>query len=162
MHGLELRGVAGSYVGPEQRNTALAKAGVYSRVRQKQLTAWLGLRNSAAHGQHNAYTTEEVMHMLAGIQEFFIALDRTVVPVPPAEPVPSSPAIDAPYASLYAAPSPEAQAKTLKNMRKRLRQIKEILAAEDITEAKKLKKIRFVVNLLLPDKEQPDTEKAPV
>lgn len=47
----------------------------------------------------------------------------------------------------------------LKNARKRYRQLKEILAAEDITDAKKVKKVRFVVNLLLPDgeKELPGT-----
>jgi uncharacterized protein with WD repeat len=98
--------------------------------------------------------------MLAGIRDFFAALDKAAAPVPPAGPVPSSPVSEAP-AEAWPKPSPEAQAKTLKNMRKRLRQIKEILAAEEITEAKKLKKIRFVVNLLLPDTEQPDTEKAP-
>lgn len=42
----------------------------------------------------------------------------------------------------------------LKNARKRYRQLKEILAAEDIPDAKKVKKIRFIVNLLLPAKEQ--------
>ena len=56
-----------------------------------------------------------------------------------------------------AAPPAEETAKLrhiLKNARKRYRQFKEILVAEDITDTKKLKKIRFVVNLLLPDKEQ--------
>lgn len=42
----------------------------------------------------------------------------------------------------------------LRNARKRYRQLKEILAAENIADAKKVKKVRFVVNLLLPDKEQ--------
>lgn len=43
----------------------------------------------------------------------------------------------------------------LKNVRKRLRQLHEILAADDIADAKKIKKIRFVVNLLLPPPEPP-------
>jgi uncharacterized membrane protein YccC len=48
----------------------------------------------------------------------------------------------------------------LRNARQRYRQLKEILAAEDIPDAKKVKKVRFVVNLLLPEKEQ-DDKKAP-
>lgn len=49
----------------------------------------------------------------------------------------------------------------LKNVRKRLRQLHEILAADDTADAKKVKKIRFVVNLLLPPPEQPpQSEKA--
>lgn len=50
----------------------------------------------------------------------------------------------------------------LKNARKRYRQLKEILAAEDIPDVKKVKKIRFVVNLLLPDKEQLQDKKASI
>lgn len=47
----------------------------------------------------------------------------------------------------------------LKNVRKRLRQLHEILAAEDIADAKKVKKIRFVVNLLLPPNGEQSSEK---
>ena len=44
----------------------------------------------------------------------------------------------------------------------RLRQLHEILRAEDISDVKKVKKIRFVANLLLPPPEQPaQPEKAP-
>jgi len=41
----------------------------------------------------------------------------------------------------------------LKNARKRYQQLKEILSAEDIPDGKKVKKIHFVVNLLLSSTE---------
>ena len=44
----------------------------------------------------------------------------------------------------------------LRNARQRYRQLKEILAAKDIPMAKKVKKVCFVVNLLLHEKEQDD------
>jgi hypothetical protein len=50
----------------------------------------------------------------------------------------------------------------LKGVRKRLRQLHEILAAEDIPDAKKVKKIRFVVNLLLPSAAGEQSEKTSV
>ena len=151
--GIKFPGAA-ARVGPEQRNMALLRQGLYNRVKQKQVSAWISLRNSAAHGLD--LVLADVERMLAGVLDFLQEF-----PAPTAGAEPPTPTPEAPAATPWPTPSPEAQAKTLKNMRKRLRQVKEILAAEDITDAKKLKKIRFVINLLLPDKEQPDTEKAP-
>lgn len=51
--------------------------------------------------------------------------------------------------------TPDENARALRNMRKRLRELKQILADADIPDAKKVKKIRFVVPLLLPEEEQP-------
>ena len=64
---------------------------------------------------------------------------------------PSAPAPDEELAKLR---------RILRNARQRYRQLKEILDAGDIPDAKKVKKVRFVVNLLLPTKEQ-DDKKAP-
>ena len=36
-------------------NAELAKAGVYTKLDQKNVTAWLGLRNHAAHGDYDKY-----------------------------------------------------------------------------------------------------------
>jgi hypothetical protein len=154
-HGIKFPGAA-THVGPEQRNMALLRQGFYNRTKQKQVSGWISLRNSAAHGVQTDLVLVDVERMLSGVLGFL-----SEFPVPEVAAEPPVPAPEAPAATPWPTPSPEAQAKTLKNMRKRLRQVKEILAAEDITDAKKLKKIRFVVNLLLPDKEQPDTEKAP-
>lgn len=51
-------------------NSELAKANVYSKVDQKNVTAWLGLRNDAAHGNYNAYTKEQVALMIDNIRNF--------------------------------------------------------------------------------------------
>jgi len=51
-------------------NSELAKAGVYNKNDQKQVTAWAGLRNDAAHGNYKNYGDSEVKLMLAGIRDF--------------------------------------------------------------------------------------------
>jgi hypothetical protein len=51
-------------------NADLAKAGKYSKLDQKQATAWLDLRNKAAHGKYSEYTNEQVVLMLAGVRDF--------------------------------------------------------------------------------------------
>lgn len=53
-------------------NADLAKAGVYSTAYQKQIIAWLGIRNSAAHGQYSNYSKEEISLMLQGIRQFIV------------------------------------------------------------------------------------------
>ena len=55
-------------------NSDLAKLNVYSSGYQKQIIAWLGLRNSAAHGKYNEYTIEEVNLMLQGIRQFILTV----------------------------------------------------------------------------------------
>lgn len=51
-------------------NADLAGARVYSSLDQKNVTAWLGLRNDAAHGHYNEYTGEQVALMLQGVRDF--------------------------------------------------------------------------------------------
>ncbi len=51
-------------------NGELAKAGIYNKSMQKQITAWAGLRNDAAHGNWPAYTKEQVALMVAGVNAF--------------------------------------------------------------------------------------------
>ncbi len=51
-------------------NSDLAKATAYKKNDQKQVTAWAGLRNDAAHGEYNNYTEGEVKLMVAGIRDF--------------------------------------------------------------------------------------------
>lgn len=51
-------------------NADLAKAGTCSKLEQKDVTAWLGLRNSAAHGKYSDYDAGRVGLMIAGIREF--------------------------------------------------------------------------------------------
>jgi hypothetical protein len=50
-------------------NIALAKAGTYNVLVQKQVTSWADLRNSAAHGEFDKYDDEHVSHMLIGVRK---------------------------------------------------------------------------------------------
>jgi hypothetical protein len=54
----------------EKMNTDLVKADAYEKLQQKNITAWLDLRNKAAHGEYDKYATQEVKLMLAGITDF--------------------------------------------------------------------------------------------
>ena len=51
-------------------NSDLAKESIYSKIDQKQVTFWLGIRNSAAHGKYDEYTESDVRLMLEGIKNF--------------------------------------------------------------------------------------------
>ena len=51
-------------------NSELKKAKVYQLLDQKQVTAWLGLRNDAAHGNYSNYTKEQVQQMHNGVLNF--------------------------------------------------------------------------------------------
>jgi hypothetical protein len=55
-------------------NDDLAKAGVYTKVQQKLVTGWQGIRNEAAHGNFSAYNPDEVRNMLSGITAFVASL----------------------------------------------------------------------------------------
>lgn len=54
----------------EAMNTDLAKQLIYSKLDQKQVTAWLDLRNKAAHGKYGEYSADQVSLMLQGVQSF--------------------------------------------------------------------------------------------
>ena len=51
-------------------NADLAKKEVYNRLDQKNVTAWLDLRNKAAHGKYQEYTKEQVALMLQSLSDF--------------------------------------------------------------------------------------------
>ena len=51
-------------------NSELTKQQVYSKLDQKNVTAWLGLRNDAAHGNYDAYGKEQVGLLIAGVRDF--------------------------------------------------------------------------------------------
>jgi hypothetical protein len=55
-------------------NADLLKAQCYTLTYQKQITAWLDLRNNAAHGNYSLYTPEEVKLMIAGIRNFLLTV----------------------------------------------------------------------------------------
>lgn len=51
-------------------NSELCSGGAYSKLDMKNVTAWLGLRNSAAHGQYSDYDTAQVKLLISSIQDF--------------------------------------------------------------------------------------------
>lgn len=53
-------------------NDALAKANVYTGLDHKNVTAWLGLRNKAAHGEYDSYTSDQVSLLIQSLRDFLI------------------------------------------------------------------------------------------
>jgi hypothetical protein len=51
-------------------NAELAGTTVINKLDQKSITAWLDLRNKAAHGNYNEYTQEQVQLMFEGVRNF--------------------------------------------------------------------------------------------
>ena len=51
-------------------NADLKKAGAYGKNEQKQVTAWLGIRNSAAHAKYDEFEDAQVSLMISGLRDF--------------------------------------------------------------------------------------------
>ena len=60
----------GSHKKAERLNADLAGVEVYSKLDQKNITAWLDLRNKAAHGHYNQYDQQQVRLVLDSIRDF--------------------------------------------------------------------------------------------
>jgi hypothetical protein len=53
-------------------NAELAKAETYNKLEQKQVTAWLGLRNHAAHGEYDEYDHAQVAGLVRDLRGFMV------------------------------------------------------------------------------------------
>jgi hypothetical protein len=53
-------------------NAELSQANVYSKLDQKNITAWLDLRNKAAHGKYSEYQAEQVALQIAAVRDFIL------------------------------------------------------------------------------------------
>jgi hypothetical protein len=51
-------------------NAELIKLNCYSKLDQKNITAWLGMRNDAAHGNYSAYDKNQVQLLISSIRDF--------------------------------------------------------------------------------------------
>jgi len=51
-------------------NADLTKADVYNKLDEKNVTAWLHLRNKAAHGKYDEYTKEQVNLQYSAVSDF--------------------------------------------------------------------------------------------
>ena len=54
----------------DKLNADLVKANAYSKQDQKNITAWLGLRNDAAHANYSSYEDQQVRLVIFSIRDF--------------------------------------------------------------------------------------------
>lgn len=54
----------------DRLNSELTRLEIYSKLDQKNVTAWLDLRNKAAHGNYSEYQEDQVMQLIAGVKDF--------------------------------------------------------------------------------------------
>jgi len=67
---LPVNDTKGQPIKADRLNADLASASAYGVLDQKMVTAFLDLRNKAAHGKYSEYTGEQVQNMISGITEF--------------------------------------------------------------------------------------------
>jgi len=70
VRGIRVRRDDGEPLKGNALNGALAREGVYGRLQQKYVTAWLDLRNDAAHGRYWTYDAEHVAALLQEVSRF--------------------------------------------------------------------------------------------
>jgi hypothetical protein len=71
-NGLATDDIKGLPLKADRLNADLARAIVYSKLDHKSVTAWLDLRNNAAHGDYNKYKADQVELMISAIQNFIV------------------------------------------------------------------------------------------
>ncbi|WP_236579698.1 hypothetical protein [Streptomyces sp. HM190] len=62
--------VAGKPKKADTMNADLKKASVYDGLQQKEVTAWMDLRNKAAHGDYPSYDRDQVRRLIDGVEAF--------------------------------------------------------------------------------------------
>jgi len=68
-HSISLNDSKGAPKKADLLNAELAGANVYSKGDQKNITAWLHLRNPAAHGKYSEYTIDQVKLLIQSIRD---------------------------------------------------------------------------------------------
>lgn len=56
----------------DRLNAELASAAAYGKLEQKSITAWLDLRNKAAHGEYEKYVIDQVRLLIDGVRDFVV------------------------------------------------------------------------------------------
>lgn len=58
----------------DRMNADLVKADAYLQLDGKQVTAWLALRNHAAHAEHDKYDANQIQMMYEGVRNFLVRI----------------------------------------------------------------------------------------
>jgi len=58
----------------DRLNADLVASNIYSKLDQKNVTAWLDLRNKAAHGHFSEYDKDQVGLMIFGVRNFILRI----------------------------------------------------------------------------------------
>jgi hypothetical protein len=69
-HGISLRLPGGGPKMASVLNDDLKRGGVYNALEHKQVTAWLAIRNAAAHGNYGDYDEAGVKALIEGVGNF--------------------------------------------------------------------------------------------
>ena len=72
-HGIDTTITTSSGLKPknaDRMNADLTKAKVYAELDQKNVIAWLDLRNKAAHGKYDKYNSDQVGLLISGVRDF--------------------------------------------------------------------------------------------
>jgi len=70
--GIETEKANGSPKKADTLNSELSRAGNYNKLVQKSVTAWLDLRNSAAHGHYGEYDNAQAAALIRDVRGFLI------------------------------------------------------------------------------------------
>ncbi|QCW80676.1 hypothetical protein EQG64_22600 [Streptomyces sp. S6] len=71
-HGVDTLLPTGAPKKADSMNADLKKGGLYGTLQQKQLTAWMDLRNKAAHGEWKEYDIQQVRLLIDGARAFML------------------------------------------------------------------------------------------
>lgn len=69
-HGVSIQAPNGGPKKMDAVNAELRAGGVYNALEHKQVTAWLAIRNSAAHGSYADYDAATVTALVIGMRDF--------------------------------------------------------------------------------------------
>ncbi|MFF4300483.1 hypothetical protein [Streptomyces sp. NPDC001601] len=71
-HGVDTETAPGKPKKADTMNADLKKEGIYDGLQQKQITAWMDLRNKAAHGDYGDYDKSQVRLFIDGVRAFML------------------------------------------------------------------------------------------
>ena len=70
--GIPSESTEGRPIKADALNASLSKANVYNKLEQKSITAWLDLRNKAAHGKYDEYQPQQVETLISEVRAFLV------------------------------------------------------------------------------------------